>query len=161
MNLHIGFSWVGLLVFALPLLINIAYVLFPPSGEVPPPSAVPRLLEAVEKASRIAYALALTLLVSDRAPDVRSPWFFAAALFLLLYYITWIRYFAGGRRVALLGRPLLFVPMPLAVFPVLCYLCAALWLQNPVAAALMVLFGAVHITVSALSFRHPKQGEEP
>lgn len=33
MNLKLSFSWVGLVVFALPMLINIAYAVFPPSRE--------------------------------------------------------------------------------------------------------------------------------
>ena len=65
----------------------------------------------------------------------------------------WIRYFALGRDVALLERAFLFVPMPLAVFPVLYFLCAALWLHNVPAAVLMVIFGAAHLTVSFQSFQ--------
>ena len=29
MNLKVSFSWIGLVIFALPMLINIAYVMFP------------------------------------------------------------------------------------------------------------------------------------
>lgn len=83
----------------------------------------------------------------------RSGWLYLAALFLLLYYAVWIRYFAGGRAIALLNRSFLLVPMPLAVFPVLYYLCAAIWLHNLPAAILMALFGAAHPAVSILSFR--------
>ena len=76
-----------------------------------------------------------------------------AALFLILYYAVWLRYFIGGRKTALLGEPFCFVPMPLAIFPVIYYLCAALWLHNLPAAALMIIFGAAHLAVSLQSFR--------
>ena len=33
MNLKVSFSWFGLVIFALPMLINIAYVMFPPVGK--------------------------------------------------------------------------------------------------------------------------------
>ena len=33
MNLKVSFSWVGLVVFALPMLINLAYAAFPPARE--------------------------------------------------------------------------------------------------------------------------------
>ena len=59
----------------------------------------------------------------------------------------------GGREIALLSRSFLFVPMPLAVFPVLYFLCAAIWLHNFPAAIIMVIFGAAHLTVSIQSFR--------
>lgn len=153
MNLKISFSWIGLVVFALPMLINLVYAAFPPASEPQPPAPVTRWVEIVEQASRIAYLLAVTFLVSRKPVSVRSTWFFLAAAFLLLYYAVWIRYFALGRDVALLERAFLFVPMPLAVFPVLYFLCAALWLHNVPAAVLMVIFGATHLTVSLQSFQ--------
>ena len=153
MNLQISFSWIGLVAFALPMLINLVYAAFPPAGEPQPPAPVTRWVEIVEQISRIAYLLAVTLLVSRKPVSVRSTWFFLAAAFLLLYYAVWIRYFVLGRDVALLKRAFLFVPMPLAVFPVLYYLCAALWLHNVPAAVLMVIFGAAHLTVSLQSFQ--------
>lgn len=152
MNLKVSFSWVGLVVFALPMLINIAYVMFPPAGEAKPPAPVTHWVEIVEQVSRIAYLLAVTLLVSRRAVSWRSAWLLLAAVFLILYYAVWIRYFALGREIALLKRAFLFVPMPLAVFPVLYFLCAAVWLHNVPAVILMVIFGAAHWTVSIQSF---------
>ena len=122
------------------MLINLVYAAFPPAGEPQPPAPVTRWVEIVEQASRIAYLLAVTFLVSRKPVSVRSTWFFLAAAFL-------------GRDVALLKRAFLFVPMPLVVFPVLYYLCAALWLHNVPAAVLMVIFGAAHLTVSLQSFQ--------
>ena len=135
------------------MLINLVYAAFPPADEPQPPAPVTRWVEIVEQASRIAYLLAVTFLVSRTPVSVRSTWFFLAVAFLLLYYAVWIRYFVFGRDVALLERMFLFVPMPLAVFPVLYFLCAALWLHNVPAAVLMVIFGATHLTVSLQSFQ--------
>ena len=153
MNLKLSFSWVGLAVFALPMLINIAYVLFPPAGKGEPAAPAARWVELAEQISRIAYLLLLTLLVSRRPLSLRSPWLWLAVLFLLLYYAAWLRYFIGGREIALLEQAFLLVPMPLAVFPVFYYLCAALWMHNAPAAVMMLLFGAAHLTVSLQSFR--------
>lgn len=153
MNLKLSFSWVGLVIFALPMLINIAYAAFPPNEKVEQAAAVTRWIEMVEQISRIAYLLAITFLVSRESIKLRSAWLCLAALFLLLYYIVWIRYFASGRDIALLNRPFLLVPMPLAVFPVLYFLCAAAWLHNIPATIMMVIFGAAHLTVSVQSFR--------
>lgn len=109
-----------------------------------------RLLRGV---SRIAYLIVLTFLVGEKPLDLKSAWFYISIAFLVLYYIAWIRYFACGRDTALLGKAFLFVPMPLAVFPVLYFLCAAIWMHNLPAAIVMVIFGAAHITVSVRSFR--------
>ena len=153
MNLKVSFSWIGLVIFALPMLINIAYVLFPPAGKAEQPAAVTHWIEIVEQISRIAYLFAVTLLVSRETLSFRSVWFSLAAVFLVLYYAVWLRYFMGGREIALLSRSFLFVPMPLAVFPVLYFLCAAIWLHNLLAAIIMVIFGAAHLAVSLQSFR--------
>lgn len=102
MDLKFSFSWIGLIVFALPMLINIAYVLFPPADQPAETAPITRWVEWMEKISRIAYLAAIVLL---------------------------------------------------AIFPVIYYLCAALWLHNLPAAALMIIFGAAHLTVSLQSFR--------
>lgn len=153
MNLKVSFTWFGLVIFALPMLINIAYVLFPPAGKAEQAAAVTHWIEIVEQISRIAYLFAVMLLVSRENLSFRSVWFSLAAVFLVLYYAVWLRYFMGGREISLLNCSFLFVPMPLAVFPVLYYLCAAIWLHNLPAAIIMVIFGAAHLTVSLQSFR--------
>jgi len=151
--MKLSFSRLGLVLFVLPMLINLAYVMFPPAEEAKADGAVPRWVEGIEQVSRAAYLFAVTFLVSREPIEPRSVWLFLAALFLLLYYAVWVRYFAGERKIALLSRSFLFVPMPLAVFPVLYYLCAAIWLHNLPAAIIMVIFGAAHLTVSIQSFR--------
>ncbi len=153
MNLKVSFLWIGLVIFALPMLINIAYVMFPPAGKAEQPAAVTHWVEIVEQISRIAYLFAVILLVSRDKLGFRSGWFSLTAVFLVLYYAVWLRYFMGGREIALLSRSFLFVPMPLAVFPVLYFLCAAIWLHNLPAAIIMVIFGAAHLVVSVQSFR--------
>ena len=153
MNLKVSFSWIGLVIFALPMLINIVYVMFPPAGKAEQTSAVTHWVEIVEQISRIAYLFAVTLLVSRDKLGFRSGWLYLAAAFLVLYYAVWLRYFIGGQEIVLLSRSFLFVPLPLAVFPVLYFLCAAIWLHNLPAAIIMVIFGAAHLTVSLQSFR--------
>ena len=153
MNLKVSFTWFGLVIFALPMLINIAYVLFPPAGKAEQAAAVTHWIEIVEQISRIAYLLAVTLIVSRDKLSFRSGWLYLAATFLFLYYAVWLRYFMSGREISLLSRSFLFVPMPLAVFPVLYFLCAAIWLHNLPAAIIMVIFGAAHLNVSTRSFR--------
>lgn len=153
MNLKASFSWFGLVIFALPMLINIAYAMFPPVGKAEQTVTVTHWIEIVEQISRIAYLFAVTLLVSRENLSFWSGCLYLAAAFLILYYAVWLRYFMGGREVSLLSRSFLFVPIPLAVFPVLYYLCAAIWMHNLPAAVIMVMFGAAHLTVSVQSFR--------
>ena len=150
--MKLSFSWVGLVVFALPMLINVIYAIFPPTGDVGQVKNVTKWVEVIENVSRIAYLILMTFLVNKDAPYYLNVWLVLAAIFLILYYVVWIRYFIGERDVALLAKPFLFVPIPLAIFPVLYYLFAAVWMGNAPAAVVMIMFGAAHITVSAQSF---------
>ena len=152
MNLKISFSWIGLVVFALPMLINIVYAVFPPTEKSSPPTKITRWIEIVEQISRMMYLLAVTFLVSCKPLSFKSAWLYLAVCCLILYYAVWIRFFIGGRKIALLRRAFFYIPMPLAVFPVLYFLCAAVWLHNLPAAVSMVIFGAAHWTVSLQSF---------
>ena len=93
MNLKVSFSWIGLVIFALPMLINIAYVMFPPAGKAEQTAAVTHWVEIVEQISRIAYLFAVTLLVSRDKLGFRSGWLYLAAVFLVLYYAVWLQSF--------------------------------------------------------------------
>lgn len=150
--MKLSFSWVGLVVFALPMLINVAYAIFPPTGDVGQVKNVTEWVEVIENVSRIAYLVLMVFLVNKDAPHYLNVWLVLAVIFLILYYLVWIRYFIGKRDVALLAKPFLFVPIPLAIFPVLYYLFAAIWVGNYPSAIVMLVFGAAHITVSVQSF---------
>ena len=93
MNLKVSFSWIGLVIFALPMLINIAYVMFPPAGKAEQPVVVTHWIEIVEQISRIAYLFAVTLLVSRDKLGFRSGWLYLAAAFLILYYAVSVQSF--------------------------------------------------------------------
>ena len=90
-------------------------------------------------------------LISEQKINFKSPWLFVAIVFLVLYYIVWIRYFIGGRDAALLVKSFLGIPQPLAVFPVLYFIFAAIWLHNYIAVIFMIIFGAAHNYVSYIS----------
>lgn len=66
MNLRFSFSWIGLIVFALPMLINIVYVLLPSADSPSAAAPTTRWVEWVEKAGRAGYLAAIVLVVSDR-----------------------------------------------------------------------------------------------
>ncbi len=170
MNLTISFSYIGIVVFALPMIINIFYAVFPPtdnevssdrkdgasasSSEALPKTG--RLIETVEQISRIAYLITLTFLKSKDSLCFKSFLLYISVVFLVLYYAVWIRYFASGRKIEYLRRSFLLIPIPLAVFPVLYFIFAAVWMHNLPAAIIAGIFGAAHITVSIRSFRNER-----
>lgn len=146
--MRIGISWRGIIVFLLPMIINIIYFIFPPVNATEGPAKVNKIVEGVEQITRIMYMIAICFLVSKKEVSFNSVWFYVGMAFLVLYYVVWIRYFVAGRDVAFLSKSFCFIPMPLAVFPVLYFLCAAVWLHNVPAFVIMVIFGVAHNIVS-------------
>nr|WP_302600098.1 hypothetical protein [uncultured Cellulosilyticum sp.] len=110
------------------------------------------VLEAIEQGTRIAYAVAICILVSNLKVGYTSISLYISIIFLVLYHIVWFRYYMGGRDVKLLGTKFLGVPIPLAVFPVLYFIFASTWLHNYIAMALMVVFGIAHNIISYRNF---------
>lgn len=143
-----GVSLQGIVIFILPMIINIIYAIFPPVNALKETVQVNKIVELVEQATRILYMLAICFVISKKEIDYSSFWMFAGIAFLVLYYVVWIRYFMGGRDIALLSKSFCMIPMPLAVFPVLYFLCAAIWLHNIPAAVFMIIFGVAHNIVS-------------
>lgn len=148
----IQFSLTGFIIFMIPMLINIVYAILPPVNAPEETESFNKIWEIIEQATRVLYVVAICGLVSKKEINFKSPLLYLALVFLVLYYIVWIRYFMGGRDVALLGKSFLFVSMPLAVFPVLYFLFSAFWLHNYIAAIFMVIFGIAHNVVSYASF---------
>lgn len=151
-NIKLGFSWIGLIVFLLPMLINIVYVILPPKNAPTTQQETNKILEIIEQSARILYMLAIVFLVCKEKVDFTSIWMFVGLIFLALYYIVWFRYFLGGRDIELLGKAFLFVPMPLAVFPVIYFIFSAIWLNNYIAVLFMIIFGIAHNIISYKSF---------
>ena len=149
MNMYLEFSWVGLIVFLLPMIINIFYVIFPPNGVAKDiHNKKFSILEIVENITRIAYVIVLCFLISNKSLNYKSPLLYISIAFLILYYMVWFRYFIGGRNITLLGKSFLFIPLPLAVLPVLYFIFASLWMKNYIATGIMIIFGIVHYIIS-------------
>lgn len=150
-NMRFKFSIIGLIIFMVPMLINIVYFKYPPVNELKKTENVNHVLELIEQVSRVLYAVAICILVSNEKVNLKSPWLYIGIVFLVLYYLVWIRYFAGGRDVALLGKSFLGIPQPLAIFPVLFFICEAMWVHNYIAVSFMVVFGVAHNIISYIS----------
>ena len=147
-NTKLGFSWLGLIIFILPMIINIIYAIFPPVTEGAVQGSANKYIELIEQCTRILYMISLVILVSKKEINFKSLWLVLAIIFLVLYYIVWIRYFIGGRDIALLSKSFLLIPIPLAIFPVLYFIFSALWLRNYLAVIIMIIFGIAHNIVS-------------
>ena len=87
-NFKLGFSWIGLIIFILPMIINIIYAIFPSIANETSQGSANKYIELVEQCTRILYMISLIILVSKKEIDFKSPWLILAIIFLVLYYIV-------------------------------------------------------------------------
>ncbi|GGM59339.1 hypothetical protein [Microbacterium saperdae] len=144
-----GFSLLGLIVSIAVLAPNLLLLWFPPHGQNTV-ARVPRLLEGVE---RMGQALCLVVPAITLPGAIVWWWALPAVLALAIYYGLWGRYLVAGRAQALLYASLWRVPVPMAVMPVVVFLCAAAWLSNPWIAIAAAVLALGHIPVALLTRR--------
>jgi hypothetical protein len=143
------FSWKGCVVVVLVLLPNVLYLTLPRNNVPADLRETHVLVTILEQVFRIAYFVIAILFTRDARVSRLSPFLFLAGFFLLAYYALWIRYFAGGADFRSLFDTVLWIPLPMAVFPILFLLFSALWLRSVPLVAASVLFAVPHLLAAS------------
>jgi hypothetical protein len=141
---YIGYSWKGSVVFLLPILPNIFFfILKNPNGS----TVVTNkhiLLDIVEHGSQAVFFALLIFGVSKKVSPVLCKYTIFMAILLLSYYGLWIGYFTTGTNFKML--------MSMAIFPVIYFILAEIWLHNLLAIAPLTIFGIVHIIITYVDY---------
>jgi len=103
------------------------------------------VLERVGQVSSFVLPLFFSLSFSGTWTIV--AWIAMGAL-LISYYALWIRFFVRDRDYALLFRPAIGIPVPMATGPVLYFLLSSVVLQTIWQAIAALILGVGHITIS-------------
>ena len=69
-NIKLGFSWIGLIVFLLPMLINIVYVILPPKNAPATQQETNKIIEIIEQSIKDLIGGK----ISDEALSVINGW---------------------------------------------------------------------------------------
>jgi hypothetical protein len=103
------------------------------------------VLGVVEPLFGILTVAMLILVVNKGGGRNGALYILLAILFLLGYYIAWALYYTGvvSPWVLILG---------IGAMPPLYFLFVAIWMKNYVALIPCVVFGAAHITVTAVNY---------
>jgi len=149
-----------LLITALVLAPNLVYLAYPPRDvDTWGPATEPRALAVLEKAGQVlSFTLPVFFSVTFTGPIAVAAWGLMAGC-LAFYYAGWVRYLTGGRSFALLYRPLVGVPIPMALAPVLYFGASALvlgsWPQALAAVALALGHGGISWSEAKRTARGP------
>jgi len=140
----LGFSWKGFLIVLLPMLPNVFYFLFP--NVISSGNAVPKhlVLDIIEHGSQAIYIALLIFLTTNKNSPIQSGYVIGMIIFLLSYYVLWILLFTGHKD--------LFVLICMAVFPVVYFILAEIWLHNFTAIIPTVVFGIAHVIITYMDF---------
>jgi hypothetical protein len=140
---------VSLLITAAVLAPNLLFLFFPPTGatryDTSADSLLFTILERVGQAGSFILPVFFPLAFSGTL--VRTAWVTMGAL-LALYYAGWTRFFTGTRDYALLFKPMLGIPVPLALGPVLYFLVSSIVLGSVWQAIAAAILGIGHVTIA-------------
>lgn len=140
--------------FILPLLVllpNLLLIFFTPHN-IPKTVSPPIIFTVFE---RIGQVTCFTLPILFGTKIAEQPINFLTWLMLIcliIYYLCWIRFFWSGREFAILFKPLGFIPIPMALFPILYFILLAVWLNSYLFAVPAVLFAIGHFVTSWSTF---------
>jgi hypothetical protein len=152
-----GFSLIGTLIGIVILLPSLLfYILFPPKNAPANSSgAEPGMIYTIFE--RIGQMGCLTILVlskdnfQGRHVDI---WAVMMLFCMVVYYGFWIRYIAKGQDSKWLLKPLLFIPIPLAIFPVCAFGFTALWGKSIWLGIAVVILAIGHIKTTWQSYKY-------
>lgn len=154
MNLTFGDTIItiksGALIPVLVMLPNMMWMALP-KADAGKQVSEPLFLTIVENTGRFATLILPFFFSLDLNKKLSMPVMIGMGLALVVYYGCWIRYFAGGRSLALLGAPFLGLPLPMAVAPITFFVLSSYLMNSWWMFGASVLFGVAHIWISALT----------
>ncbi len=141
----------GIIVPILVLIPNLVWMILP-KGDAGNASQEPIILTVIENVGRFACILIPVFYSIQWYKKFSLPVLIIMGISLLVYYVAWLRYFTGGREAALMSKPLLGIPLPLATAPILFFLLSSYLLDSWWMFAASIVFGTAHIWISATTF---------
>lgn len=147
--MHFGFSYVGLVMLVLLLLPNFLWLYHKPCGYEKYVKNENHVLRWLERIGEAAVSV-LSVIFSDFNIGILrlwSLWLLAAAVFLLLYEIIWVRYFLSTKTMHDFYRSFFGIPVAGATLPVLAFLMLAVYGKNVFLGAAVVILGVGHIGI--------------
>ncbi|TKC16356.1 hypothetical protein [Robertmurraya kyonggiensis] len=142
MSYHFGFSWKGLIVFLLPMIPNLFYLLIPQTDRLGNKGNSHLLLDILEHGSQVIFIFLIIFLVNKQTSEMIGPYTIGMAVMLAFYLVLWIFYIMGNVNIIFL--------LGMAIVPVVYFILAELWLHNYIAIIPTVIFGIVHVIITCI-----------
>lgn len=143
----LGFSFIGLIAFLLPMIPNVFWILLPPVSSTLPAneSALPFIKVVGTVCQSLMIALLILVVNTRRKSDTSKSIIAAVGVACLISYLAlWVLYFTMPIT------PMLLLMM--AALPSAYFICVGYYLENYPSLIPATLFALIHIATTATSY---------
>ncbi|MGG0715973.1 hypothetical protein ABE096_00035 [Robertmurraya massiliosenegalensis] len=151
-----GFSIIGLIIVMFILAPNILFSIYRPNNIPAGMKDKESIFTISERLGQFGCIFLLIVLKDSIDGNPLDIYFMLMSICIVFYYYLWVRYFVQGRNFSSLFKPLGFIPIPMALFPVLAYAFAALWLNSIWLSLAVILLAIGHLTNSWNTYTYTK-----
>ncbi len=148
-NIHVGFSYVGLIFLIMLFVPNFFWTRNKPQDYEKLAKNENKILLGFERVGEVLVT-ALSQIFSGFNIGTLSAWslfLLAAFLLMLLYELWWVRYFRSKKTMRDFYSSLLGIPVAGATLPVLAFLLLGIYGKNPFMIAATIILGIGHIGI--------------
>lgn len=149
MNIHFGFSYIGLIFLLMLMIPNIIWSKNKPKDYDKYVKNENKILQLFEKIGEISVTC-LSLIFSDYNIDKisnRTIILLIAFIMMLLYEVYWIKYFKSSRTMKDMYSSLLGIPVAGATLPVIAFLLLGIYGRNIFLIISTIILGIGHIKI--------------
>ena len=149
MNIHFGFSYIGLIFLLMLIIPNIIWSKNKPKDYDKYIKNENKILLLFEKIGQILVTC-LSLIFSDFNINKISSWtiiLLIAFILMILYEIYWIRYFKSNKTMKDMYNNLLGIPVAGATLPVIAFLLLSIYGKNLFLLTSIIILGIGHIGI--------------
>ena len=152
LNIHFGFSYVGLIYIIMLTVPNLIWAKYKPKNYEKYASNENRILGAFERIGEVLVTT-IVLIFSDfnvRTESCRDPWtlFLAVSVVLMIMYeLYWIHYFKSERTMKDQYRSFCRVPVAGATLPVAAFFLLGVYGKNIFLVISVIILGIGHIGI--------------
>ncbi len=156
MNIHFGFSYIGLIFLCMLMIPNIIWSKNKPRDYEKYVKNESRILLIFERIGEILVTC-LSLIFTDFNINNISSWsiiLLIAFILMVLYEIYWIKYFSSNKTMKDFYNSLLGIPVAGATLPVISFFLLGIYGKNPFLIISTIILGIGHI---GIHFNHSKE----
>lgn len=155
---HFGFSYMGLVYLMMLFIPNLIWARHPPKGyEAKNENKTLRIFERVGQVSVTCIALIFND-TNINTVSIWSLWLLASFCCMILYEVSWIRYFSSENTERNFYRSLHGIPVPLASLPVAGFLLLGIYGKVIWLIVSIIILGIGHI---GIHLQHANRASRP